>query len=93
MAQQTTPLLGIEAVDTDPAAVQPHRGSCPGPRPEESSITDATQQSLMTLEWLGRHDNSALAGPSGTGKPHLVEALGHAAIEKDMRVAWFTLER
>jgi hypothetical protein len=31
-------------------------------------------------------------GPSGTGKSHLVEALAHAAIEKDLRVAWFTLE-
>jgi DNA replication protein DnaC len=61
-------------------------------RPEESSIAEATQQSLMTLEWLGRHENVALAGPSGTGKSHFVEALGHAAIEQDMRVAWFTLE-
>ena len=31
-------------------------------------------------------------GPSGTGKSHLVEALAHAAIDKDLRVAWFTLE-
>ena len=31
-------------------------------------------------------------GPSGTGKSHLVEALAHTAIEKDLRVAWFTLE-
>jgi len=30
--------------------------------------------------------------PSGTGESHLVEALAHAAIEKDLRVAWFTLE-
>ncbi|MGH3274590.1 MAG: ATP-binding protein [Streptosporangiaceae bacterium] len=29
---------------------------------------------------------------SGTGKSHFVEALAHAAIDKDMRVAWFTLE-
>jgi IstB-like ATP binding protein len=28
----------------------------------------------------------------GTGKSHLVEALAHAAIEKDLRVAWHTLE-
>jgi DNA replication protein DnaC len=31
-------------------------------------------------------------GPSGTGKSHFVEALAHAAIEQDLRVAWFTLE-
>ena len=30
--------------------------------------------------------------PVRHGKSHLVEALAHAAIEKDLRVAWFTLE-
>lgn len=59
---------------------------------EESSISEATQQSLMTLEWIGRHENLAVAGPSGTGKSHFVEALAYAAIEKDLRVSWFTLE-
>jgi hypothetical protein len=33
-----------------------------------------------------------IAGPAGTGRSHLVEALAHAAIEKDLRVAWSTLE-
>lgn len=61
-------------------------------RPEESSIPEATQNALATLEWVHRHENLAVAGPSGTGKSHFVEALAHAAIEKDMRVAWFTLE-
>jgi len=28
----------------------------------------------------------------GTGKSHFVEALAHTAIDKDLRVAWFTLE-
>ena len=37
-------------------------------------------------------DRAHEARPSGTGKSHLVEALAHAAIEKDLRVAWFTLE-
>ncbi|WP_433433414.1 ATP-binding protein [Nonomuraea sp. CA-141351] len=40
----------------------------------------------------GRAENLVIAGPSGTGKSHFVEALAHAAIEKDLRVAWFTLE-
>jgi DNA replication protein DnaC len=61
-------------------------------RPDESSIPEATQNALTTLEWVHRHENLAVAGPSGTGKSHLVEALAHAAIEKDLRVAWFTLE-
>jgi hypothetical protein len=33
-----------------------------------------------------------IAGPSGTGKSHFTEGLAQAAIEKDLRVAWFTLE-
>lgn len=61
-------------------------------RPEESSIPEATQNALSTLEWVGRRENLAVAGPSGTGKSHFVEALAHAAIENDLRVAWFTLE-
>ncbi|MBS2554821.1 ATP-binding protein, partial [Catenulispora sp. NL8] len=61
-------------------------------RPEESSIPEATQNSLMTLEWIGRAENLVIAGPSGTGKSHFAEGLAHAAIEKDLKVAWFTLE-
>jgi DNA replication protein DnaC len=61
-------------------------------RPDESSIATATQQALSTLEWIGRAENLAVAGPSGTGKSHFVEALAHNAIETDLRVAWFTLE-
>jgi DNA replication protein DnaC len=61
-------------------------------RPEHSSIPQPTQQALMTLEWVGRAENLALCGPSGTGKSHFCEALGHAVIEAGKRVAWFTLE-
>jgi DNA replication protein DnaC len=58
----------------------------------QSSIPPGTQQALRTLEWIGRAENLAVAGPSGTGKSHFVEALGHTAIDNGMRVAWFTLE-
>jgi DNA replication protein DnaC len=61
-------------------------------RPEESSIPEPTQQALATLEWIGRRENLVIAGPSGTGKSHFTEGLSHAAIEQDLRVAWFTLE-
>jgi DNA replication protein DnaC len=61
-------------------------------RREDSSIPAPTQQALMTLEWVGRAENLAICGPSGTGKTHFCEALGAAVIEKGMRVAWFTLE-
>jgi DNA replication protein DnaC len=61
-------------------------------RGDESSIPVPTQAALRTLEWVGRAENLAMAGPSGTGKSHFVEALGHAVIDAGMRVAWFTLE-
>jgi DNA replication protein DnaC len=61
-------------------------------RHADSSIPVATQQALATLEWIGRAENLAVTGPSGTGKSHLIEALAHAAIDTGRRVAWFTLE-
>ena len=60
--------------------------------PAASSIPPPTQSALATLEWVGRAENLAVCGPSGTGKSHWVEALGHAAIDAGMRVSWFTLE-
>lgn len=61
-------------------------------RETDSSIGQATQQALRTLEWIGRAENLAVCGPSGTGKSHFCEALAHDAIEQGMRVSWFTLE-
>ena len=57
-----------------------------------SSIPTATQHALRTLEWLERGENLAVVGPSGTGKSHLLEALGHTAIDNGRTVAWFTIE-
>jgi DNA replication protein DnaC len=61
-------------------------------RESDSSIPTATQSGLATLEWIHRSENLAIAGPSGTGKTHFVEAIAHAAINQGMRVSWFTLE-
>jgi len=57
-----------------------------------SSIPEPTQRSLATLEWIDRHENLVVCGPSGTGKSHLLEALGHAAIHHGAHVHWFSLE-
>jgi DNA replication protein DnaC len=57
-----------------------------------SSIPAPTQLALRTLEWVGRHENLVICGPSGTGKTFLLEALGHTAVTAGLRVAWFTLE-
>ncbi len=61
-------------------------------READSSIPTATQSALATLEWIGRAENLAVTGPSGTGKTHFVEALAHQVIDAGMRVSWFTLE-
>jgi DNA replication protein DnaC len=61
-------------------------------RDTDSSIPPGTQSGLATLEWVTRHENLAIAGPSGTGKTHFVEALAHKVIDHGLRVAWFTLE-
>ena len=61
-------------------------------READSSIPLATQTGLASLEWIHRHENLAIAGPSGTGKTHFIEALAHKAIDHDLKVAWFTLE-
>jgi DNA replication protein DnaC len=61
-------------------------------RPEDSTIPEPAQNALATLEWIGRAENLVITGASGTGKSHFVEVLAHAAIEKDLKVAWFTLE-
>ena len=57
-----------------------------------SSIPAPTQPALRTLEWIRRHENLVVCGPSGTGKTFLLEALGQPAVEAGMHVAWFTLE-
>jgi DNA replication protein DnaC len=93
-------LLNEEVIGRDAATRRMRRKQAAFPtgktfsswRAEESCIPEATQNSLMTLEWISRAENLAIAGPSGTGKSHFVEALAHMAIEQDLRVAWFTLE-
>jgi DNA replication protein DnaC len=57
-----------------------------------SSVPAPTQQALRTLEWISRHENPVVCGPSGTGKTFLLEALGQAAVETGKHVAWFTPE-
>jgi len=57
-----------------------------------SPIPKATQHALRSLEWIARAENLCICGPSGTGKSHLAEALGHLAIDHGKTVAWHTLE-
>jgi len=57
-----------------------------------SAIPKPTQQALCTLEWVDRAEVLCVCGPSGTGKSHFIEALGHLAIDNGKTVTWHTLE-
>jgi len=54
-----------------------------------SSIPPATFNYLASLEWIRAPENLCLLGPAGTGKSHLLVALGVAAIEAGHRVRYF----
>jgi DNA replication protein DnaC len=51
-----------------------------------SGIPAATLDYLTSLEWITARENLCLVGPAGTGKSHLLVALGHAAVTAGHRV-------
>jgi len=55
-----------------------------------SSVPQATFAYLASLEWITAAENLCLVGPAGTGKSHLLVALGHAAVDAGHRVHYFT---
>jgi DNA replication protein DnaC len=55
-----------------------------------SSIPPATFHYLSSLEWVGAQENLCLVGPAGTGKSHMLIALGVAAVQAGHRVRYFT---
>ena len=55
-----------------------------------SSVPQQTFDYLASLEWLRARENPCLLGPAGTGKSHLLIALGHAAVAAGHRVRYFT---
>ncbi len=54
-----------------------------------STIPPATFDYLASLEWIRAPENLCLLGPAGTGKSHLLVALGVAAVEHGHRVRYF----
>jgi DNA replication protein DnaC len=93
-------LLAEEAQGRDAATREMRRRQAAFPsgktfdswREQDASVPLQTQRALMTLEWVGRAENLSISGPSGTGKSHFCEALGHRAIDEGLKVSWFTLE-
>lgn len=93
-------LLQAEAAGRDQATIEHRRKKAKFPAgktfdawdPTRSSIPTPTQDALRTLEWIGRGENLVVCGPSGTGKSHFCEALGHHAINSGVTVAWYSIE-
>ena len=56
----------------------------------ESAVPQATFDYLASLEWIRAKENLVLVGPAGTGKSHLLIALGHTAVEAGLRVRYFS---
>ena len=55
-----------------------------------SSVPPPTFDYLASLEWIRAAENCCLIGPAGTGKSHVLVALGVAAVEAGHRVRYFT---
>jgi DNA replication protein DnaC len=55
-----------------------------------SSIPRATFDYLASLEWIRAAENPVLVGPAGTGKSHVLVALGHAAVAAGHKVRYFS---
>jgi DNA replication protein DnaC len=93
-------LLAEEATGRDQATIRTRRRASGLPagktfdawEPDRCAIRAKTQRALRTLEWIDRAEVLCVCGPSGTGKSHLIEALGHLAIDNGKTVAWHTVE-
>ena len=93
-------LLADEAAGRDQATISMRRRASGLPAGKTfdawehtaSVIPKPTQQALQTLEWVNRAEVLVVCGPSGTGKSHFIEALGHLAIDKGRTVSWHTLD-
>jgi DNA replication protein DnaC len=55
-----------------------------------SAVPGATLDYLASLEWVTAAGNLCLAGPAGTGKSHLLVALGAAAAQAGRKVRYHT---
>ena len=94
-------LLAEEAAGRDQATIRTRRRASGLPAGKtfdaweagRSAIPTQTQQRAADAGMdRPRRSRSCVCGPSGTGKSHLIEALGHLAIDSGKTVAWHTLE-
>ncbi|NWN89689.1 MAG: ATP-binding protein [Micrococcaceae bacterium] len=59
--------------------------------PELSTVPDQTLNYLTELDWITRQENLVIAGPAGTGKTHLCQALAHKVVKTGGKAQWITL--
>lgn len=59
----------------------PVRKSLEGFDVSASSVPRGSFDYLASLEWVRAKENLCLVGPAGTGKSHLLVALGHQVVE------------
>jgi DNA replication protein DnaC len=93
-------LLAEEITGRDEATLRMRRSRANFPAGKTFAVWDETrccipaptQQALRSLEWIDRHENLCVCGPSGTGKSHFCEALGQLAIDSGRSVAWFSID-
>jgi len=60
---------------------------------QSRGLDRALFQSLLQGEWLRRHDNCLITGPSGVGKSYLACALAHQACRAGFKVAYARVPR
>ena len=56
---------------------------------QASAVPQPTFNYLAGLEWIRAKENLCVVGPAGTGKSHLLVALGYAAVAAGHRVRYF----
>lgn len=59
--------------------------------PALSTVPAETLNYLTELDWVTRTENLVLAGPAGTGKTHLYQALAHKVVKTGGKAQWLTL--
>lgn len=56
-----------------------------------STVPDLSLNYLTELDWVTRQENLVIAGPAGTGKTHLCQALAHKFVTTGGKAQWLTL--